>query len=260
MYQLSVCADTVFLELPFEERVKKITDAGFRVEFAGWKGRNMEIFHEYPNVRLGSIVATGAGSILHPEEVDALVESVAESVKTANYIGSKELILLAGVLGPKGEIIHRTHPDEITRWITAYKALSRVAEIAEASDVTLCLEHLNTIIDHVGYGVGRVEQAVQLVREVNSPNLKIVLDIYHAQVEQGNVIELIQKYIDDMGYVHVADVPGRHEPGTGEIHYRHVAEALHEAGYEGIVGLEAFPAGDPYKALDSFREIFTLSE
>ncbi|MCB9077491.1 MAG: TIM barrel protein [Anaerolineaceae bacterium] len=260
MYQLSVCADTVFLDVPFEERVKKITDAGFRVEFAGWKGRNMEIFHEYPNVRLGSIVATGAGSILHPEEVDALVESVAESVKTANYIGSKELILLAGVLGPKGEIIHRTHPDEITRWITAYKALCRVAEIAEAHNVTLCLEHLNTVIDHVGYGIGRVEQAVQLVREVNSPHIKIVLDIYHAQVEQGNVIELIQNYIDDVGYVHVADVPGRHEPGTGEIHYRHVAQALHEAGYEGIVGLEAFPAGDPYKALDSFREIFTLSE
>ena len=258
MYELSVCADTVFLDVPFEERVKKITDAGFRVEFAGWKGRNMEIFREYPNVQPGSMVATGAGSILHPEDVDDLVASVAESVKVANYIGSKQMILLAGVLGPKGEIIHRTHPDEITRWITAYKALARVAEIAEAHDVVLCLEHLNTVIDHVGYGIGRVEQAVQLVREVGSPHLKIVLDIYHAQVEQGNLIDLIRDYVDDIGYVHVADAPGRHEPGTGEIHYPRVARALHEAGYEGIVGLEAFPEGDPYVALDRFREAFTL--
>ncbi|MCA9916456.1 MAG: TIM barrel protein [Anaerolineales bacterium] len=258
MYELSVCADTVFLELPFEERVKKITDAGFRVEFAGWKGRNMDVFRDYPGVRPGSMVATVAGSILHPEDVDVLVEGVAESVETAKYIGSKHLILLAGVLGPKGEIIHRTHPDEITRWITAYKALVRVAEIAEANDVTLCLEHLNTVIDHIGYGIGRVEQAVQLVREVGSPNLKIVFDIYHAQVEQGNLIEMIREYVNDTGYVHVADVPGRHEPGTGEIHYRRVARVLHEAGYEGIVGLEAFPAGDPYVAMERFRDHFTL--
>lgn len=259
MYELSICADTVFLELPFEERVKKITDAGFRVEFAGWKGRNMNIFHDYQGVRPGSMVATGAGSILHPEDVGALVDSVAESVETAKYIGSKQLILLAGVLGPNGEIIHRTHPDEITRWVTAYKALARCAAIAEENDVTLCLEHLNTLVDHVGYGIGRVEQAVQLVREVNSPNLKIVFDIYHAQVEQGNVTELLQEYIRDVGYIHVADVPGRHEPSTGELNYPHIARVLHDAGYEGIVGLEAFPAGDPYVAMERFREAFTLN-
>ncbi|MCB9138651.1 MAG: TIM barrel protein [Caldilineaceae bacterium] len=260
MYELSVCADTVFLDLPFEERVKRISDAGFRVEFAGWKERDMEVFREYPGVRPGSMVATGAGSILYPDDVDALVASVAESVETAKYIGSKYLILLAGVLGPQGEIIHRSHPDDITRWITAYKALVRVAEIAEANDVTLCLEHLNTVIDHVGYAIGRVEQAVQLVREVSSPNLKIVLDIYHAQVEQGNIIDLIRQYIGDVGYVHVADAPGRHEPGTGEIHYRRVARALSEAGYEGIVGLEAFPLDDPYVAMERFRDHFTLHE
>lgn len=257
MYELSVCADTVFLELPFEERVKKISDAGFRVEFAGWKDRDMDVFRTHLGVRPGSMVATGAGSILHPEDVDALVASVAESVEVAKYIGSKQLILLAGVLGPHGEIIHRTHPDTITRWITAYKALTRVAAIAVANDVTLCLEHLNTVVDHVGYAIGRVEQAVQLVREVGSPHLKIVLDIYHAQVEQGNLIELIRQNIDDIGYIHVADAPGRHEPGTGEIHYRRVAAALRDAGYDGIVGLEAFPVGDPYVAMERFRDHFT---
>lgn len=258
MYQLSVCADTFFLDLPFVERVKKIADAGFCVEFAGWQGRDMSIFQTHPNVRLGSMVATIAGSILHPDDVDVLIDGVEQSVKVANQIGSKQLILLAGVLGEHGEVIHRAHEDEITRWITAYKALVRAAKIAEEHDVTLCLEHLNTVVDHVGYAIGRVEQAAQLVRTVDHPNLKIVMDIYHAQVEQGNVTELIREYSDLIGYVHVADAPGRHEPGTGELNYRHLAQVLHEVGYEGRVGLEAFPIGDPYVAMERFRDHFTL--
>ena len=163
------------------------------------------------------------------------------------------------MLGPNGEPgYHRIEENEITRWITAYKALERVAKLAEDGGVTLCLEHLNTKIDHIGYGIGRVNEAVSLVREVNSPNLKITLDLYHAQVEEGNVIELIREYIDDVGLVHVADSPGRHEPGTGEMHYGRIAQALNDAGYTGPVGFEGFPTGDSHEAMKVFRETFTL--
>ncbi len=107
MFRLSVCADTVFLDLPFEQRVEKITEAGFHVEFWGWQGRDMDALAGNPDVQIGGIVSVGAGSMVHPEDADLLVESVAESIATARKIGCRDLILLAGVLGDNGEVIHR---------------------------------------------------------------------------------------------------------------------------------------------------------
>ena len=257
-YELSFTAEFAFTDLPFEERVKIIAKEGFMVDFGFAHQRNLDVFRDNPDIRPGTFVATTAGSILHPEDVDALVDGVAENITIANELGVKALVLLEGVLGPNGEIIHRIEENEVTRWITAYKALERVAKLAEEGNVVLCLEHLNTKIDHVGYGIGLVEEAVSLVKEVNSPNLKITLDLYHAQVEEGNVIELIRKYVDYVGCVHVADSPGRHEPGTGEMNYSVIAQALNDVGYTGPVGFEGFPVGDPYDAIKSFKEAFTL--
>jgi hydroxypyruvate isomerase len=103
----------------------------------------------------------------------------------------------------------------------------------------------------------QLEDAVQLVAAVGSPNLRVLFDVYHAQVQQGNLIQLIHDYRDYIGYVHVADVPGRHEPGTGEINYPQVAKALRDVGYHGSVGLEAFPQEDDRRALARFREVFS---
>jgi hydroxypyruvate isomerase len=83
------------------------------------------------------------------------------------------------------------------------------------------------------------------------------LDLYHAQIGEGNLIQLIRDSIDRIGEVQVADVPGRYEPGTGEINYPAIAAALHEARYTGVVGLEAWASGDSHTALQRFRDAFT---
>jgi hydroxypyruvate isomerase len=83
------------------------------------------------------------------------------------------------------------------------------------------------------------------------------LDLYHAQIGEGNLIQLVRDSVNLLGEVQVADVPGRCEPGTGEIHFPAVARALHEAGYSGVVGLEAWASGDPVLALDRFRTAFS---
>ncbi len=97
---------------------------------------------------------------------------------------------------------------------------------------------------------------MRLIEQVGSPRVKILFDIYHQQVEEGNTIQLVRHYHPYVGYIHVADVPGRHEPGTGEINYPKVAEALREVGYQGVVGLEAIPLADDEQALGRFREVF----
>ena len=146
-----------------------------------------------------------------------------------------------------------SHP--ATRWVTAYKALCQVAEIAEQHDLVYTLEPLNIKRDHPGYSIPYFEDAARLLEQVGSPRIRILMDIYHTQIQEGNVIETIHNHSDLIGYVHVADVPGRHEPGTGEIDYRRVAAALHDVGYPGAVGLEAYPAEPDEKALAAFRDV-----
>src|SRR5262249_43271905 len=178
-------------------------------------------------------------------------------ISVAKRLRCRDLVVSTGEISYEGKIIHPIAAHPATMWITAYKGLCKVAELAERHDVTYYMEHLNTKVDHAGYPLARAEDAARLVEEVNSPRLRLLLDVYHTQVQEGNVVQVIRDYGKLLGYVHVADVPGRHEPGTGELNYRRVAQELREVGYEGPVVLEAYPEKDPHMALRRFREVFS---
>ncbi len=256
MFRLSICADTVFLDLPFAERTQKITNLGFSIEFWGWRDRDLGTLFENPKIRVNGMSGTRQGSLVHPDGLDAYIADIEATAVIANKLRCRDLILVTGELGPNGEVIHPIAEHPITRWITAYKGLCRIAEIAEKHDLVYCLEHLNLKVDHAGYCLPHVEDAVHLVEEVGSPRIKILLDLYHAQVEEGNVIQLIRDYHSYVGYIHVADVPGRHEPGTGEMNYPTIVQALRDVGYEGPIGLEAFPQADSIVAIKRFQDVF----
>jgi hydroxypyruvate isomerase len=257
MFRLSVCADTVFCDLPYEERFREITRAGFDVDMWGWTDRNIDALAAIPGARVSGMTGYVAGSIVHPAGVHAFLDGVERSIAVAKKLRCRDLILSTGEIGYGGKIVHAIADHPATRWITAYKALGKVAELAERHDVTYHLENLNTKIDHAGYPLARAEDVARLVEEVNSPRLRLLLDVYHAQVQEGNVLQVIRDHGKLLGYVHVADVPGRHEPGTGELNYPRVAQALREVGYGGPVALEAFPEKDPHLALRRFREAFS---
>jgi hydroxypyruvate isomerase len=124
------------------------------------------------------------------------------------------------------------------------------------------LENLNTAVDHPGTPFARAEDTLALVRAVDSPYLRMNLDLYHAQIGEGNLIELIRRAAPYVGEVQVADVPGRCEPGTGEVAWPTIARALAETGYDGVVALEAFasqPGGaGSDAALSAFGEAFSV--
>jgi len=144
-------------------------------------------------------------------------------------------------------------------WLAARRTLGRIAELGERAGVTFCLENLNTKLDHPGVPFARAADTLALVEDVGSPHLRMMLDLYHAQIDEGNLIELIRRAGPAIGEIQVADVPGRCEPGTGEINYPAVAAALAESGYRGVVGLEGHAAdGDTERALERFRAAFTV--
>jgi hydroxypyruvate isomerase len=143
-------------------------------------------------------------------------------------------------------------------WLKAEQTLARIAGRGQREGVTFCLENLNTAVDHPGTPFARAADTLALVAAVDSPHLRLMLDIYHAQIGEGNLVELINKCGPYIGEVQVADVPGRCEPGTGEINYPRIAQALRDIGYQGTIGLEAWASGDSEVALERFRAAFTL--
>jgi hydroxypyruvate isomerase len=134
-------------------------------------------------------------------------------------------------------------------------ALKPAAALAEASGVALMLEPLNTLVDHHGYCLSCCGDGVEVLREVGSPAVKLLFDIYHMQISEGNLISNLTANVDLVAHLHVADVPGRHEPGTGEINFLNVLSSARAAGYAGCVGMELVPTADPLAAIRSTARI-----
>lgn len=143
-------------------------------------------------------------------------------------------------------------------WLQAGDTLRRLADLGDEAGVTFVLENLNAPVDHPGVPFGKAAQCLELIASVDRPSLRLMLDLYHAQIGEGNLIELCRQALPYIGEIQVADVPGRCEPGTGEINYSGIARALSAMGYEGPIGLEGWASGDPSAALDAFRAPFTV--
>jgi hydroxypyruvate isomerase len=131
--------------------------------------------------------------------------------------------------------------------------------LGQSAGKVFMVENLNTATDHPGVPFARAADTLALVEAVDSPHLRMNLDLYHAQIGEGNLIELIHRAGPAIGEIQVADAPGRREPGTGEINYPAIARALHEMGYQGVVGLEGWASGEPETALRRFREAFSIA-
>lgn len=254
-YQLSVCAEMVFLDLPFIERVKKIHALGFGVEIWDWSNKDLD-----------AIVATGAkitsmtgylkGNLTDDEEIAQLLSTAQQSLTAAHKLNCPSLNLHGTGLGEGGIPIKPVEVVTGEMWLKAVDTLRKIAALGEQSGKVFVLENLNLEVDHKGTPFGLSRDTYALVKAVNSPYLKMNLDLYHAQIGEGNLIELLRKTKDYIGEIQVADVPGRMEPGTGEINYPAIARAIREIGYCGVVAMEAFASGDSETALSRFREAF----
>jgi hydroxypyruvate isomerase len=254
--RLAVCAEMVYLDLPIEERVRRIADRGFDVEL--WDTRRHDT---------GKLAATGAtfssmtgysaGSVIDPDSAADVLRTAAELIPTALELGVSRMVVHPAEL-IDGRAARPAYRSAGRMWLTGLRTLEKLGALGERHDITFVLENLNTAVDHPGIPLARAKDTLDLVEGAGHPNVKMMLDLYHAQIGEGNLIELLRRAQPHIGEVQVADVPGRCEPGTGEINYPAVARALAEIGYEGTVGLEAWAESDSDLALDRFRAAFTV--
>ncbi len=254
--ELAVCAEMVFLDLPFEERIRRIADLGFQVEIWNWTAHDIDALAA-TGARFSSMTGYLHGSLVDEEGADALLRTARQTLPIAERLGCPRLNLHGTELDATGRPVRPVHAVTGAMWLTAHRTLSRVAELGEAAGVTFCLENLNTAVDHPGVPFARAADTLALVEAVGRPGLRLMLDLYHAQIGEGNLIELLRRSAPLIGEIQVADVPGRREPGTGEINFPAIARTLEEIGYRGTIGLEAYASGDDEQALYRFRAAFT---
>lgn len=172
------------------------------------------------------------------------LEDVKRAVELHKIVGNEVATVTSGLSVPNLTF------DQQTR--NCVDILKRAADIVDKSKLVLVLEPLNHKVDHAGYFVVYSEHAAQIIGEVGHPQVKILYDCYHQQISEGNMINNINTYFDLIGYFQTGDVPGRKEPGTGEMNYQNIFKAIHARGYKGIIGLEH---GMLNPGIEGFRKV-----
>jgi len=255
--RLAVCAEMVFTDRPLVERVERIHEQGFDVEIWDHTTKDIDALAR-TGATFSSMTGYVRGSLTFGQ--DELLATAEQSIEVAKALNCPRLNLHGTELGEGG--LPRVPQYEVSgeMWLAAARTLTRLAELGARHEVMFVLENLNTEVDHPGVPFARAADTFALVRSVDHPNLRLMLDLYHAQIGEGNLIRLLETTLPHLGEIQVADVPGRCEPGTGEINYPAIAAALRRIGYSGTVGLEAYARSDSDLALRRFRDAFTKEE
>jgi len=257
-FKLSVMLWTVFTNLPFEQRLERVAEAGYQnVELVGeYQKWTDEDFNRANAKRkeLGMKFDCTAGlkhGVSVPEHREALLAELRQTLPVMERIDCPTMIMLSGnrVEGMPREIQHQSCVDTL-------KAGAKVVEgkSIDGQPVRLLLETIDPE-ENPKYYLTQMVEALQVVQEVNHPQVQLLYDIYHEQIAAGNLIAKLAKCIPYLALVHIADVPGRHEPGTGEINYQNIFAKLAELNYTGMVAMEFHPTGDPVKQLRAAREM-----
>ena len=254
MPPIDVCLESVFTDLPAEERIGKIARAGCRcVEFwfhdATFDGRDcsrkqpkdpasLAAACKQHGVTINNLVVNSpdgafGGAPVRAQDRSRYLDRLEEVIAFADALGCRQAITCSGNVQP-GLSRARMRAN-------LERALGQAADIARKNAFTLLLEPLNTRVDHPGYYLDSSTEGAQLVRATASPNLRLLYDVYHMQIMEGNVIATIEKNIDVIGHFHSAGVPGRGELFTGELNYPEILARIDAAGYQGRFGLEYFP-------------------
>lgn len=253
----AVNIEMTWTNLPYVERIRKVKEAGFsHYEFWPWRGKDIDAFLKL-NQELGLMVSQFSASPVKgfghgitnpdPARLAEFEEEIRSALPAAKKLGVKKICVVAGE-----ETKGYSREDQTRAVIAALKAGAR---IVEPEGITIILEPLNILVDHPRQLVVHSADAAAILQAVGSPNVKMLFDIYHQQISEGNLSGNIHKYRELIGYFQLADHPGRHEPTTGEIAYPFVLKTIHDIGYRDPIGMEMSPRTDPATAFAAIRRV-----
>jgi hydroxypyruvate isomerase len=252
-FPLSVMLWTVYNDLPFEERLERVASAGFHAvelvsEYKDWTKEDYAAARRKKR-ELGIEFDATAGvwhALADANDREAFLKSVRDFIPTLRELECSRLILQTGNKVPG------LSPDQMRA--NCIETLKRGGDIAAANNVELLVENIDQE-ENPKYFLTSSAEGFEIMRSVGSPHVKFLYDFFHEQIAEGNLIAKLERNIDLVGLVHVADVPGRHEPGTGEINYANIFRKLGELNYRRYVAMEFRPTADPVVVLRGAREM-----
>jgi len=235
----------------FEENLERVARAGYsHVELVGeflkWSEAETSRMMARMDALGISVDATSglAAGFADPAEAATYPAKLREFVQAAHRVRCKKLILLSGKRVPG--------MSEQEQQQVAIETLKRAADVLEQTGTEVLLEPIDRL-ENPPIWMDTVEQAFAIAQAVGSPRIKVLYDLYHEQRTHGNLIEKLEKNIAAVGLIHIADVPGRYEPGTGEMNYGNIYRKLGELKYEGMIAMEFYPTGDIVEMLRGAR-------
>ncbi|MEO8736087.1 MAG: TIM barrel protein [Edaphobacter sp.] len=251
-FQFSVMIWALNSRGSFEENLQRVAQAGYRHvelvgEFKKWSEADWKRILARMQT-LGITVDATAGmshGFADPSGGDAFLAELKGLIPTMQRLQCRQIILVSG------KRIESASPG--SQHQASIEALKRSVEMLSAAGIVAVIEPIDRLENPPIYLDG-VTEAFEIVRAVGSPNVKVLYDFYHEQRTHGNLIEKLEKNIDEVGLVHIADVPGRHEPGSGEVNYLNIYRKLAQLKYNGVIAMEFYPIGDVVETLRRARE------
>jgi hydroxypyruvate isomerase len=235
--QFSLCIDSIYPKENLEEKLEKIKQAGFKfIEFWDWRDKDLEII-----INSGLKVSNFSGnriSSLTLDNKEKVIQEINTSIDIAKRLKCDRIMLLSDILEGDGSVKNNSISSE-KKLLRLYDNLRILVEVVKKRDIMLVIEPLNSLKDHKNYFLDNFLVTLELIQSIDSEHLKILYDIYHMQIMEGNILETLQKYHQFIGYIHVANVPYRCEPWTGELDYKFILKEFSKI-YSGFVGFEFF--------------------
>ncbi|MBM3735848.1 MAG: TIM barrel protein [Acidobacteria bacterium] len=247
----------------FEEKVEAAAKAGIQSvelvrEFTAWTDAGIASIKKLMRSFKMGIDALSATpewksapvSMVDPAQRAGLLQEVEKNLVAARKLDVPMVLLMSGDAIPG-----RSYEEQ---WKSLVEGTKRCADLAAKAGITLIVEPLNTKVNHKGYFLDSCVAGLKLIKEVNHPHARLLFDLYHEQVQVGDVVRSLQAAHEFVKVFHVADNPGRNDPGTGEMNYANIYQAIRKTGYQGYITMEYLPLGDQtaslMKAVDSMRK------
>lgn len=264
--KLSVRVEAVLTGHPLARQIEMVADAGYGgFEFGDWRAadaKQINALARRRGVECVNIVGNkgvnpvGMG-LCDPAEREGFLAEIKASAEAALRFETKQVVVLSG--------FKVKHLSRAQQHASIVEGLKRAHDIVAPRGVTMIIEVVNTLAkieplnpkgnNHADYYLDRTAEAFEIMREVGSPNLKLLYDLYHVQIMEGNLIETLRANVAEIAHIHIGDVPGRQEPGTGEIHHPNVFRAIRDCGFNGFVGMEYVASKDPMQTLREVRRM-----
>ena len=261
--KLSFCLEMLYPELSFIDRLNEAKKDGITYfEFWDWRDKDLSALKQRMD-QLGMKVCNFSGNrnygMIDPTERDSFLAEVRETGAVAKQLGCPALMLLVQSLEKdnSGRLPSIKMSDqEVEKNII--ECGQEVGKIGDELDLDIVIEPLNDVLDHPNYVLTSASKAFQIIRAIGHPRVKVLFDIYHIAMQGEDVFKHIENNFDGIGYFHVADKPGRNEPGSGTIDYVKIYELLKRLGNEKVVGFEYMPStNDSTAAVKKTLEIFS---